>query len=216
MELGRTNLTEAVRSVNLLKIDGYCATNVMSDLDYIKSSWNVDGHDWEVRFYPRYGVGYGVHWVALKLFLLGEPQRNNLTANLTARLVDPSRNLDPSEEERLPSTNREALPPLPSSDLPRHYRELLQGQRGADVTFVLDSGDRFPAHKTILAARSPVFMADFFGRMDERRSQFVRIEDMQAAVFKAMLYFIYTDTAPVGDASASLAARLLVAQGEVR
>jgi len=79
--------------------------------------------------------------------------------------------------------NTEA-PPLPPSDLERHFGELWQGQRGADVTFVLDTRERFLAHKAILAARSPVFMAEFFGGMNEKSSQSVRIEDMEASVFK--------------------------------
>jgi speckle-type POZ protein len=242
MEHGRTNLTEAVRSVQLLKIDGYCATEAMSSSDYIKSRWNIDGHEWEVHLYPKYRCSSYYNWVALKLVLLSHPQRTTW-ANLTCRLVDPSRSLHASAEsssyefdrptggicvrlvkrgdvqssgylvndsltvectitvlKRLPDVvipaNREVPPPLPSSDLQRHLGELLQGQKGADVTFVLESGECFPAHKNILAARSPVFMAEFFGHMNERGSQSVRIEDMQAAVFKSVLHFIYTDTAP--------------------
>jgi speckle-type POZ protein len=64
---------------------------------------------------------------------------------------------------------------------------------------VLESGERFLAHKIILAARSPVFMVEFFGGMNERSSQSVRIEGMDADVFKAMLHFIYTDRAPELD-----------------
>ncbi|KAG0515544.1 hypothetical protein BDA96_10G287900 [Sorghum bicolor] len=244
MEHGRTVLTEAVRMVQLLKIDGYCATNVVEQSDYIKSKWNVDGHEWEVRFYPNYYNYYDYRYplVAVKLILLGEPRRNKLKVNLSCRLVDTSHRLDPSaelsESHVFPSrdgctvtlmrrndiassgyivndsltvkctitvlkeladievpANTEA-PPLPPSDLERHFGELWQGQRGADVTFVLDTGERFLAHKIILAARSPVFMAEFFGGMNEKSSQSVRIEDMEAAVFKVMLRFIYTDTAP--------------------
>ncbi|CAN6216000.1 unnamed protein product [Urochloa humidicola] len=258
---GRTNLTEAVRSVHLLKIDGYCATKTMDYSDYIKSRWSVDGHEWEVRLYPA--ADNLNSWVALKLILLSEPQRNTLRVNLSCRLVDPRRLLDPSVEKSVCYVFRKRedcssevflmktydvessgylnddsltvqctitvlqevpdvviLPavtetPLPSSDLHLHFGELLHGQRGADVTFVLDSGDRFPAHKTILAARSPVFMAEFFGHMNERRSQSVRIEDMETAVFKAMLHFIYTDMVPELDlepeAAATMAQHLLAA-----
>nr|CAB3471118.1 unnamed protein product [Digitaria exilis] len=101
MELGRTNLTEAVRSVHLLKIDDYSGTSVMSSSDCIKSRWNVDGHDWEVHCFPRYGAATGsVHFLVLKLILVSEPQRDRFTASLSAKLVlDPSRNLDPSEEK---------------------------------------------------------------------------------------------------------------------
>ncbi|CAN6173186.1 unnamed protein product [Urochloa humidicola] len=263
MEHGCANLTEAVRSVQLFKIDGFCATAGMSNSEYIKSTWNIDGHEFEVHFYPNY-YDYG-NWVVLKLTLLSEPRRNKLRANLSCRILDPSRNLDPFAErivsrefdrggqsypypirlvkrDELPSgyivndsltvqctltvlkdlpdvvhvpANKEVPLPLPSSDLQQHLAELLRGQRGADVTFVLDSGERFPAHKNILAARSPVFMAEFFGHMNERRSQSVRTEDMEATVFKAMLHFIYTDMVPELDvepeAAATMAQHLLAA-----
>nr|CAB3462122.1 unnamed protein product [Digitaria exilis] len=58
------------------------------------------------------------------------------------------------------------------------------------------TGESFAAHKNILAARSPVFKAGFFGEMEEKTSQCVEIQDMEAQVFKAMLRFIYTDMVP--------------------
>uniref|UniRef100_A0A0E0LEH0 BTB domain-containing protein n=1 Tax=Oryza punctata TaxID=4537 RepID=A0A0E0LEH0_ORYPU len=84
---------------------------------------------------------------------------------------------------------------VPSSDLHKHLGELLQKETGTDITFVV-SGECFAAHKNILAARSPVFMAEFFGHMKEASSGRVVIEDMDAAVFEIMLHFIYTDTVP--------------------
>jgi hypothetical protein len=39
-----TNLTEAARSMRLLKIDGYSATTAMRHDDSIKSIWIVDGY----------------------------------------------------------------------------------------------------------------------------------------------------------------------------
>jgi speckle-type POZ protein len=73
--------------------------------------------------------------------------------------------------------------------------ELLGKATGSDVVLVV-SGETFAAHKAILASRSPVFMAQFFGPMKETRSERVEIMDMEAAVFRAMLRFIYTDMVP--------------------
>ncbi|CAM0909315.1 unnamed protein product [Alopecurus aequalis] len=97
--------------------------------------------------------------------------------------------------KELPDTIPESIEevPVPSSDLHRHLAELLQSETGADVTFLV-SGESFAAHKSILAARSPVFMAEFFGDMKETCSRGVEIRDMEAAVFRALLHFIYTDT----------------------
>uniref|UniRef100_M8CAY1 Speckle-type POZ protein n=1 Tax=Aegilops tauschii TaxID=37682 RepID=M8CAY1_AEGTA len=76
---------------------------------------------------------------------------------------------------------------LPSSDLHLQLAQLLHRETRADVRFLV-SGESFAAHKAILAARSPVFMAEFFGDMKDK--------DMESAVFKALVQFIYTDTVP--------------------
>ncbi|PVH47394.1 hypothetical protein PAHAL_4G050800 [Panicum hallii] len=102
---------------------------------------------------------------------------------------------------------------LRSSGLNHHLGELLRKGTGADVTLVA-SGESFKVHKAVLASRSPVFAAEFFGHMKEARSPVVEIEDMDAAVLGAMLRFIYTDTAPELDRpedGAAVAQHLLVA-----
>ena len=270
MEHGRTVLTEAVRKVQLLEIDGYCATAAMECSEYIKFKWIVDGHEWEVRFYPDHCEPLDdedvrsifddcVEWVALKLILFSEPQRDKLRVNLSCRLVSPSQHLNPSKEKsvshvfdrrskcspevllmlkhEVPSSGylvndsltvectitvlgaddeEQPLPVPPPSDLHKHLGELLQSHEGADVRFHV-SGESFAAHKAILAARSPVFKAEFFGDMDETSSESVVIEDMEAVVFKSMLHFIYTDMAPELDgdqepqAAATMVQHLLVA-----
>ncbi|KAL6874011.1 hypothetical protein ACP4OV_014093 [Aristida adscensionis] len=98
--------------------------------------------------------------------------------------------------ERPDAATADAL--MPSSGLQHQLGELLRTGTGADVTLVV-SGEPFAAHRAVLAARSPVFMAEFFGHMKERSSPRVEIKDMEAAVFRAMLRFVYTDTAPELD-----------------
>jgi speckle-type POZ protein len=104
--------------------------------------------------------------------------------------------------------------PLPSSNLHKHLGELLQSGTGADVT-ILVSGKTFAAYKLVLAVRSLVFMAEFFGHMREASAGSVVIEDMDAAAFRAMLHFIYTDTVPELDQEldvvATMAQHLLAA-----
>ncbi|KAJ3685869.1 hypothetical protein LUZ61_015033 [Rhynchospora tenuis] len=63
---------------------------------------------------------------------------------------------------------------------------------GFDVTFEVQE-ERISAHKFMLAARSPVFKAELYGSMKEANSSSIKIEDMKAEVFKALLHFIYTD-----------------------
>ncbi|CAM0943554.1 unnamed protein product [Alopecurus aequalis] len=84
---------------------------------------------------------------------------------------------------------------VPPSDLSQHLCELLHEKEGTDVTFSV-GGDTFEAHKIVLAMRSPVFRAEFFGPMREAMARFVTIRDMHPAVFRALLHFIYTDSFP--------------------
>ncbi|GJM97714.1 hypothetical protein PR202_ga14663 [Eleusine coracana subsp. coracana] len=86
----------------------------------------------------------------------------------------------------------------PSSDLHEHFGELLRSQKGTDVTFLV-SGEHITAHKCVLAARSPVFMAELLGDMREKAAQQIEIEDMEADVFRALIKFSYTDTLPELD-----------------
>ncbi|CAN6347767.1 unnamed protein product [Urochloa humidicola] len=81
---------------------------------------------------------------------------------------------------------------VPSPNLPQHLGELLASEAGSDVSFIV-SGKSFAAHKNVLAARSPVFKAEFFGGMKEKGDGRVEILEMDPSVFEAMLRFIYTD-----------------------
>ncbi|VAI90659.1 unnamed protein product [Triticum turgidum subsp. durum] len=245
MEVACTSLTDVVRSVQLLKINGYSMIKTMDGYEggsCIKSRWNVYGYDWEVQFYPAGLLNRFLRpSIALKLVFLGEARTGNVRASLGCQLVDPS-GKPPWGEMREAGTFKRphdcsspvllvepgallvsgclindafnvkctitvlkempglAMIPVkeldvPPSNLHQHLGELLESETGADVMFLV-SGESFAAHKAILAARSPVLMAEFFGQMRENRSRHVEINDMEAEAFKVMLHFIYTDTAP--------------------
>ncbi|CAN6334027.1 unnamed protein product [Urochloa humidicola] len=81
---------------------------------------------------------------------------------------------------------------VPTSNLPQHLGELLASKAGSDITFIV-SGKSFAAHKNVLAARSSVFKAEFFGGMKEKCLGRVEIKEIDPSVFEAMLRFIYTD-----------------------
>ncbi|KAK4478004.1 hypothetical protein RD792_017269 [Penstemon davidsonii] len=81
------------------------------------------------------------------------------------------------------------------SDLRQSYKQLLGSREGSDVSFEVE-GETFYAHKTILSTMSPVFNAQFFGPLKEESTQCIKIEEMQAPVFKALLHFIYCDVIP--------------------
>ncbi|KAF7103998.1 hypothetical protein CFC21_104926 [Triticum aestivum] len=238
-----TDLTDAVRSVQQLKINGFCATSAMSTDYSIKSRWNVDGYEWEIRIYPASGT----FSVAVELAFLSEPRTPVVRANLSCRLVDPRGVAEPSErttnsgafwrpkgrfstvfvnlgqrrdlvassylkddtlivectitvlkELPAPTISVKPGPYMPPSNLHEHFGELLRSRAGSDVEFLV-SGESFAAHKLVLSARSPVFMAKFFGNMKEACSRSVEIKDMESDVFRALLGFIYTDAVPELD-----------------
>lgn len=84
---------------------------------------------------------------------------------------------------------------VPLPDIGQHYGKLLESGMGTDVNFEVD-GEIFAAHKLVLAARSPVFRAQLFGPMKDRNTECIKVEDIEAPVFKALLHFIYWDSLP--------------------
>eukprot|EP01018_Ginkgo_biloba_P010936 Gb_03319 [translate_table: standard] len=84
--------------------------------------------------------------------------------------------------------------PVPESTLGQNFGEFLDSGKGADVSFEVD-GEIFRAHKLVLATRSPVFKAQLFGPMRDQNTV-IKVTDMEAPVFKAMLHFIYRDILP--------------------
>nr|TKV94019.1 hypothetical protein SEVIR_9G249800v2 [Setaria viridis] len=103
-------------------------------------------------------------------------------------------------------TTEDALVPgapfvvVPPADWPQHFRGLLLGGKGADVTFLV-LGETFAGHRCVLAARSPVFDALLFGPMKEGTAteSCIRIDDMLPQVFQSLLHFIYTDSATMAQ-----------------
>ncbi|KAF8771534.1 Speckle-type POZ protein like [Argiope bruennichi] len=56
--------------------------------------------------------------------------------------------------------------------------------------------EAFPAHKSILGARSPVFSAMFTNHMMESITNYVDIPDLLPSTLSSLLSYIYTDTVP--------------------
>ncbi|PUZ39012.1 hypothetical protein GQ55_9G245200 [Panicum hallii var. hallii] len=85
---------------------------------------------------------------------------------------------------------------VPPSSLHQHLGDILLAEKGADVVFDV-GGQTFAAHRCVLAARSPVFSAELFGTMKESNTAgVIHVDDMEPQVFKALLYFVYTDSLP--------------------
>ncbi|XP_030463761.1 BTB/POZ and MATH domain-containing protein 4 isoform X1 [Syzygium oleosum] len=77
---------------------------------------------------------------------------------------------------------------VPESDIGAHFGFLLENEEGSDATFNV-SGEKFRAHKLVLAARSPVFEAEFLNAMEEDNDEVV-ISDMEPKVFQVRFGFL--------------------------
>lgn len=72
---------------------------------------------------------------------------------------------------------------VPPPDLGQCLKELFISGIGSDIDF--EVGDEtFKAHKQILAARSPVFSAQFFGLIGNPNVDKVVVEDVEPPIFK--------------------------------
>ncbi|CAO2207337.1 unnamed protein product [Urochloa humidicola] len=87
---------------------------------------------------------------------------------------------------------------IPPSDIGTHLGHLLDCPETSDVSFVV-GGEAFPAHRAVLAARSPVFKAQLFGAMADAKMPSIALHDIAPTTFDAMLKFMYTDSMPEGD-----------------
>ncbi|KAF8762588.1 hypothetical protein HU200_009299 [Digitaria exilis] len=74
-------------------------------------------------------------------------------------------------------------------------RRMLDSGEGSDVAFSVGC-ETFPAHRAVLASRSPVFRAELLGPMAESTMPTITLLDMDPGVFSAMLRFMYTDSLP--------------------
>jgi len=73
----------------------------------------------------------------------------------------------------------------------------------SDVVFKCEN-ETFPAHRSFLSARSPVFHKMFLSGMSESRDGIVVIEDCGVAVFKELLKFLYTGNIRQGFLKANI------------
>ncbi|GBN07362.1 TD and POZ domain-containing protein 4 [Araneus ventricosus] len=79
-----------------------------------------------------------------------------------------------------------------SSNFTEAMERLLEDGIHSDVNLQTDN-QSFPAHKSILSARSVVFRAMFNGDMMEKTSKCVPIQDISGNTMRKLLSYIYTD-----------------------
>ncbi|KAI4972589.1 hypothetical protein ZWY2020_003514 [Hordeum vulgare] len=87
---------------------------------------------------------------------------------------------------------------VPPPNALEHFGKMLKDKSRADVTFKV-GGEMFPAHRAVLAARSPILKAQLSEHMKENKMRHIAVDRMEPVVFEAMLHFIYTDSLPTMD-----------------
>ncbi|KAJ4765590.1 BTB/POZ and MATH domain-containing protein 2 [Rhynchospora pubera] len=191
-ETASTSITEMCSGSHLFKVIGYSLNKGIGIGQCITSdTFTVGGYDWTIGYYPD---GRSV---------FSSSDNEYLSFVVSHR------------SEAAQTTNRK--PAVQPSNLPQQLICLLEQGYGKDVSFNV-SGLTFDAHRCVLAARSPVFMAQFFGPVKGNVNEIIEIKDMEPSIFKSMLHFIYFDSVPEleeekdnKDESIALAQHLLVA-----
>ena len=98
--------------------------------------------------------------------------------------------------------------------LSKCLREIFENDTVYDLHLVVGSDTNvqtIKAHRCILKARSPVFSAMLNGTMSEARSGEITIIDIEPAIMRTLLQFMYTDESPSSDVLDATSDKLLVA-----
>ncbi|XP_024317146.1 BTB/POZ and MATH domain-containing protein 2-like [Brachypodium distachyon] len=216
--------SETARGTHVFAIEGYSLKNGMGVGKFLQSTtFTVGGYDWAIRVYPDGTVQHSEDSVVIYIMLsialrvcwparpTDEPplfkasscrhgirvhksKLQNSTCIQDDRLLVTC-DLLVIKESKVYETRESSEIEVPPSNITEHLGKLLEAKEEADVTFRVGE-ETFQAHKILLAVRSPVFRAELCGPMRETSTRCVTIQDMQPAVFRALLHFIYTDSLP--------------------
>ncbi|KAK1614673.1 hypothetical protein QYE76_020190 [Lolium multiflorum] len=84
---------------------------------------------------------------------------------------------------------------VPPSNLSKDLHSMLGSGLKEDLTVDVGGFRSFKAHACVLCARSPVFRAQLYNPVSAMQST-IRIEDVDARVFEALLHYMYNDCLP--------------------
>ncbi|XP_062201525.1 BTB/POZ and MATH domain-containing protein 4-like [Phragmites australis] len=197
----------------LLHVDRYSQRKELPNGQCVKSpTFRVGDCSWCICYFPNGARSSCADYISIFIALearVAEPVKARARFSLLDPAAKPEEFLEASEhlvagrftiscDVSVCNTFRTENRATPPSDLQRHFGDLLVDKEGADVTFQV-AGETFSAHRCVLAARSPVFKAELFDATREGTATGLRmrIDNMEAQVFKILLHFIYTDSGRV-------------------
>lgn len=147
----------------------------------------------DTRLFQRVGDGWGFGKFVGRLAL--KQDSSNLLPNDTLTLKCEVVALEKSTTSTPGPSSGMASTALPECRLSEDLAWLLESNSNADVTLRVGR-ETFQAHKSILAARSPVFRAMFQNPSAEDGLPEVVITDVEPDAFAALLRFVYTGRVP--------------------
>jgi len=124
----------------------------------------------------------GVRFASLVLF------RDSLVAWGGKNSIDKS--VPDVQQIRIDITSEAELYEGPDDVFSKHFRSMLFSEQYSDIAFLID-GQKFPAHKIVLATRCKHFNNIFTSGMKEAHSDVIEVTDMKIHTFKALIGFIY-------------------------
>ncbi|KAK8628232.1 hypothetical protein V6N13_063942 [Hibiscus sabdariffa] len=208
------SVTQTVNGSHRFTIKGYSLAKGMGVGKHIASeSFTVGGYQWAIYFYPD-GKNPEDHSTYVSVFVALASEGTDVRALFELTLLDQSG----KGKHKVHSHFDRALESGPYT---LKYRGSMWGYKRFFRRAMLETSDflkddclkinctvgvvvseidcprlhsiQFHAHKLVLAARSPVFEAEFSDRMEEDDNEIV-VTDMEPRVFKALLHFIYRDS----------------------
>ncbi|XP_026429736.1 BTB/POZ and MATH domain-containing protein 3-like [Papaver somniferum] len=188
-------ICETVKGCHEFKIKGY-STGIGVGESMTSGEFNVGGHEWVMEFHLDDETEASEEY--LSLYLKGfERYMKRSKLETSDYLKDDCLNIHCTIiVKTCVKEGKYYVIPVPPSDMNQNLKGLLESGTGSDVTIQVGS-EFFKDHKLILAARSPVFKAMFFGLVGNPDIETVSIEEFDPFAFKAMLLFLYSDELPV-------------------
>ncbi|KAI3961593.1 hypothetical protein MKW92_032787 [Papaver armeniacum] len=148
----------------------------------------MESSSWYVGVLFRFLWGYAEYMKRSELETSSYLKDDCLSIHCTIGIVQ-------TRDETVARVEEEKGYVIPPSDMIQNLKGMLESEIGSDITFHVGN-EFFRAHKSILAARSPVFRAQFFGLVGDPDMETIVIKEFEPFAFKAMLLFVYSDNLP--------------------
>ncbi|CAL4997642.1 unnamed protein product [Urochloa decumbens] len=214
---------EMARGTHSFKIAGHSLHKGLGVAKCINSStFSIGGHKWRIRYYPDGFKEESKEYLAVFLKIVSDNEGVRCRFYNDAKCWGTNKFMSRSMLEQSPYLRDDCIViecdvtvikkpivedttiasdfevQVPPSDMSETFGKFLDSKEIADVTFKV-KGEVFHAHKAVLAIRSPVFMAELYGPMRDEGRTGINVIDMEPAVFRALLHFIYKDSLPSMD-----------------